>query len=100
MTYYALNEYLGVASRVFVAGQRNEYLAAPFAMKDNRKTSMDGDDESCARSPYNSGAREAFTCNFHRPFVGVTAIPNTRLVETYVSVVSGVKSDTPVSPSL
>ncbi len=97
LTYYALNEYLGVASEVFVAGQRNEYLAAPFTNETNRKTSMDGDDESCARSPYNSGARGRIHLYFRRPFVGVTAIPNTRLVETYVSVVSGVKSDTPVS---
>ncbi|WP_368926645.1 fimbrial protein [Serratia marcescens] len=97
LTYYALNEYLGVASEVFVAGYRNEYIAAPFTNQSNYKTDMDGDDESCASTPYNSGARGRIHLYFRRPFVGVTTIPNTRLVETYVSVVSGVKSDTPVS---
>ncbi|HID9897629.1 fimbrial protein [Serratia ureilytica] len=97
LTYYALNEYLGVASEVFVAGYRNEYIAAPFANQSNYKTDMDGDDESCASTPYNSGARGRIHLYFRRPFVGVTTIPSTRLVDTYVSVASGVKSDVPVS---
>ncbi|MCC4107268.1 fimbrial protein [Serratia ureilytica] len=97
LTYYALNEYLGVASEVFVAGYRNEYIAAPFTNQSNYKTDMDGDDESCASTPYNSGARGRIHLYFRRPFVGVTIIPNTRLVDTYVSVASGVQSDTPVS---
>lgn len=97
LTYYALNEYLGVASEVFVAGYRNAFIAAPFTNESNFKTDMDGDDESCASTPYNSGARGRIHLYFRRPFVGVTTIPSTRLVDTYVSVVSGVKSDVPVS---
>ncbi len=57
---------------------------------------MDGDDESCASTPYNSGARGRIHLYFRRPFVGVTN-PQHPLVDTYVSVVSGVKSDVPVS---
>ena len=97
LTYYALNEYLGVASEVYVAGYRNEYIPTPFENETNKKTDMDGDDESCASTPYNSGARGRIHLYFRRPFVGVTTIPSTRLVDTYVSVASGVKSDVPVS---
>lgn len=80
-----------------MAGYRNEFIAAPFTNESNFKTDMDGDDESCASTPYNSGARGRIHLYFRRPFVGVTTIPSTRLVDTYVSVVSGVKSDVPVS---
>lgn len=97
LTYYALNEYLGVASEVYVAGYREEYIAAPFENESNKKTDMDGDDESCASTPYNSGAKGRIHLYFRRPFVGVTTIPSTKLVETYVSVVSGVSSDVAVS---
>lgn len=84
-------------AKFFVAGYRNAFIAAPFTNESNFKTDMDGDDESCASTPYNSGARGRIHLYFRRPFVGVTTIPSTRLVDTYVSVVSGVKSDVPVS---
>jgi len=96
LTYYALNEYLGVASEVFIAGDRNQFIPAPFSNESNWKTEMQPD-ESCARAPYSSGARGKIHLYFRRPFVGVTTIPNTRLVETYISVSSGVNSTIPVS---
>ncbi|WP_233527802.1 fimbrial protein [Serratia sp. PAMC26656] len=96
LSYYALNEYLAVASEVYVAGYRNEYIPTPFSNVSNLKNEM-GQDESCASAHYSSGARGRIHLYFRRPFVGQTIIPSTQLVETYVSVSNGVSSVIPVS---
>ncbi|WP_249337103.1 fimbrial protein [Serratia plymuthica] len=96
LTYYVLNEYLAVASEVYIGGNLQQYIPTPFNNISNRKTELEPG-ESCASAPYSSGARGRVHLYFRRPFVGQTIIPNTRLVENYVSVANGVSSVTPVS---
>lgn len=96
LTYYALNEYLAVASEVYIGGKLQKYIPTPFSNVSNLKSEMQPG-ESCARAPYSSGARGRIHLYFRKPFVGQTIIPSTKLVETYVSVVNGVRSSTPVS---
>ncbi|MEE4484852.1 fimbrial protein [Serratia ficaria] len=96
LTYYALNEYLAVASEVYVGGNLRQYIPTPFSNVSNRKTELQPG-ESCASAPYSSGARGRIHLYFRKPFVGQTIIPNTRLVESYVSVINGVSSTIPVS---
>lgn len=96
LQYYILNDFLSVASKVYIAGGRGEYIPVPFANVSNKNDSYS---VSCSgtRNEYYSGARGSINLRFRRPFVGVQVIPTTRLVEVYMSSTAGVSSPTPVS---
>lgn len=93
LNYYVLNEYLAVGSKVWIAGSRQAYVAAPFENVSNLATQS----ATCARQPYLSGARGQINLYFRRPFVGQSIIPSTKLLDVYMSSSSGVSSTTPVS---
>lgn len=93
ITYYELNEYLAVGSLVWIGGSRQAFVAAPFTNESNRST----DSGPCISQSYSSGAKGQINLYFRRPFVGQTIIPNTKLLDVYLSSTSGVMSPTPAS---
>lgn len=93
ITYYAISEYLAVGSLVWIGGSRQELVPTPFANESNRSTASG----PCSSQPYTSGARGQINLYFRRTFVGQSIIPNTKLLDIYLSSTSGVTSSTPVS---
>lgn len=93
MNYYILNEYLAVGSMVWIHGGRQTYVAVPFSDVSN----LNRGGSTCYSQPYLSGARGKINLYFRRPFVGRSVIPNTKLLDVYLSSTSGVASTTPVS---
>ncbi|VEA69798.1 long polar fimbrial protein LpfD [Serratia rubidaea] len=96
LSYYVLNDFLSVASMVYVHGKIKKSLAVPFYSRDNENT---GSPIPCngAKNTFKSGSQGQINLRFRRPFVGVKVIPPTRLLEVYLSSTSGVSSPTPVS---
>ncbi len=93
ITYYTLDEYLAVGSLVYIGGSRQQFVPAPFTNESNGSSASG----PCTSQPYTSGAKGQVNLYFRRPFVGQTIIPNTKLLDIYLSSTSGVKSSTPVS---
>lgn len=93
ITYYKLNEYLAVGSLVHIGGSRQQLVPVPFTNESNGSTASG----PCTSQPYTTGAKGQINLYFIRPFVGQTIIPNTKLLDVYLSSTSGVTSSTPVS---
>lgn len=96
LSYYVLNDFLSVASKVYIGGWVEKHKPVPFYNISNENS---GDPISCGgeKNTFTSGAKGQINLRFRRPFVGVQVIPPTRLLEVYLSSTSGVSSPTPVS---
>jgi type 1 fimbria pilin len=92
LNYYAINDYLAVASKVYIAGQVNDFIATPFDGRSNLNTAT-----SCDKYPYATGSRGSVSLYFRRPFVGVQNIPLTKIVDVYIATDATTQSPTPVS---
>lgn len=92
LNFYGINEYLAVASEVYIAGGLGTYLATPFTSVSNKNTAT-----SCGKYPYATGSRGRISLYFQRPFVGVQTIPLTKVVEVYIASDSTTQSTVPVS---
>jgi type 1 fimbria pilin len=82
MQFFKVNRNIQVAFEVFIGGNRNEYIAAPFSMEGNRRYercsygSIQGND-------FASGGRGRLHLMIDRPFVGQARIPSTRVLDVY-----------------
>ncbi len=92
LNYYSISEYLAVASEVYIAGGYGANKATPFTSVSNQNTAV-----NCARYPYATGARGSISLYFKRPFVGVQAIPLTKVVDVYIASDALTQSTVPVS---
>ncbi|WP_254922488.1 fimbrial protein [Pantoea ananatis] len=92
LNYYSINEYLAVASEVYIAGGYGANRPTPFTSVSNLNNAT-----SCERYPYATGSRGSISLYFRRPFVGVQTIPLTKVVDVYLASDSTTQSTTPVS---
>lgn len=92
LNYYAINEYLAVASEVFIGGNYQGLKATPFTSVSNRNIAT-----NCDKYPYATGARGTISLYFRRPFVGVQTIPLTKVVDVYIASDATTQASTPVS---
>lgn len=92
LNYYSINEFLAVASQVYIAGGFGDYKSTPFTSVSNLNTAT-----SCARYPYATGARGSISLYFRRPFVGIQNIPLTKAVDVYIASDPSTQSSVPVS---
>lgn len=92
LNYYAINEYLAVASEVFIGGNYQALKATPFTSVSNQNIPV-----NCDKYPYATGARGTISLYFRRPFVGVQTIPLTKVVDVYIASDATTQASTPVS---
>lgn len=93
-TYFQLNPYLAVAAKVYVGGRTLKYFDVPFSNQSNQYTTAD---QQPCNYDYLSGSQGKIDLYFLRPFVGVSTIPYTKLVDVFVSSINGVSSPNPVA---
>lgn len=91
--YYAISDYLGVASSVYIGGGLMAYTATPFTSVFNKYTISN----TCAGGSYSTGSQGAVSLYFRRPFVGVQTIPSTKVVDVFAATDSATHSTTPVA---
>lgn len=90
--YYAINNYLAVASSIFVGGEVKRMVPAPFHMSNQNTTRS-----HCEASPWETGNRGTVSLYFRRAFVGVQTIPVTKLVDVFIAVNKESRSTVPVA---
>ncbi|SFN24433.1 Pilin (type 1 fimbria component protein) [Izhakiella capsodis] len=93
LNFYSVNEFLAVASEVFIAGNLDSYVATPFFSVSNRNNGS----SRCETAPYGTGASGFISLYFKRPFVGKQTIPLTKVVDVYIASDEETQSPTPVS---
>lgn len=91
--YYGINQYLGVASSVFIGGGIGRNVATPFTSMSNMNTAS----ANCTGGVYSTGSQGVISLYFRRPFVGVQTIPSTKLVDVYVATDKTTQSSSPVA---
>ncbi|MBL5860721.1 fimbrial protein [Serratia fonticola] len=90
--FYSINQYLEVATELWVGGNKKEYFATPFLNQPNELIS------ACSGvTNWISGANGYVSLYFTRPFVGEVVIPNTKILDLYGSKVSGSYGGMPMS---
>lgn len=82
MQFFKVNRNIQVAFEVFIGGNRNEFIAAPFSMEGNRTF------ERCSYGSiqgnnFASGGRGRLHLMIDRPFVGQSRIPSTKVLDIY-----------------
>ncbi|MGG6134567.1 fimbrial protein [Pantoea allii] len=92
LNYYSINEYLAVASEVYIAGGYGANRATPFTSVSNLNSAT-----NCGRYPYATGSRGSISLYFQRPFVGEQTIPLTKVVDVYLASDPTTQSGVPVS---
>lgn len=88
--FYSLNNYLSIATEVYVGGSVNRTFPTPFEVSN-------GLADKCTNIRFSSGATGSLSLYFIRPFVGQIVIPPTRVVNVYASKYQGSYSATPMS---
>ncbi len=92
LQFYAINDYLAVASEVWIAGEKKEMVATPFNSKSNRNPAV-----RCNSFVYGTGSEGNISLYFRRPFVGEQIIPVTKVADVYIATDSTTQSSVPVS---
>ncbi|CAI1038946.1 fimbrial protein [Serratia proteamaculans] len=91
-TYYSVNDYLAVATDVFIGGNVLAYRAAPFTDVGNNKDSPCG-----VQKNFETGSKGNIHLYFKKPFVGESVIPSTTVIRVYGTKTPGSYSGTPLS---
>lgn len=91
LNYYALNANLAVASELYISGNVGQYKPTPISNQTNNYS------DGCGTTNYTSGAAGYLSLYFIKPFVGVSAIPLTKVLDIFVSKTSGSFSSVPMS---
>ncbi len=90
--FYSLNQYLEVATELYVGGNKRDWVATPFDNVDNLFPS------ACSGvKNWISGANGYVSLYFTRPFVGQVTIDNVKILDLYGSKVSGSYGGMPMS---
>lgn len=92
LKFYAINDYLAVASEVWIAGETKAMVATPFGPESNKNPAV-----KCGSFRYATGSRGVISLYFRRPFVGEQDIPTTRVVDVYIASDNTTQSSEPVS---
>ncbi|AXF62863.1 fimbrial protein [Leclercia sp. W17] len=92
LKFYAINDYLAVASEVWIAGERREMVATPFSGEINKNPEV-----RCKSFLYSTGSKGNISLYFRRPFVGEQIIPVTKVTDVYIATDKMTQSSEPVS---
>lgn len=93
MHYYSVTNEIFIATQLYIAGGRNEYISAPFDSISNQNFSAGG---SCAASNYATGSRGNVGIYFNESFAGSKVIPPTQVLTLYASTRDSSFSGIPV----
>lgn len=83
--FYKVNDYLEVATSIFMAGGRNEYIPTPWINEGNEQTAV----QQCTSNlVFGTGSQGKLSLYIAKPFVGTSEI-NTSILKIYASTISG-----------
>ncbi|QLO36030.1 fimbrial protein [Klebsiella sp. RHBSTW-00484] len=95
LNFYRLNQYLEIASELYIAGNLNQYVPTPVQDKSNLY-----DNPTACNSgggPFDTGSRGYISLYFTRPFVGQVTIPPTIILNVYGTRKAGSYSSIPMT---
>lgn len=95
LNFYRLNQYLEIASELYIAGQLNQYVPTPVQDKSNMYSSTATCDSG--GTVFETGSRGYISLYFTRPFVGQVAIPPTVILNVYGTRTAGSYSSIPMT---
>lgn len=91
--------YLGVSTKVYIAGKRKDYFSVPFTMDNNNST-----DTLCPRTQTASnritlgtGAQGKISLMFIKPFIGHVVIPRVKIIDLFAATDNNSFSSTPIA---
>ncbi|MEN0614294.1 fimbrial protein [Klebsiella indica] len=92
LNFYRLNEYLEIASEIYLAGYQNQFFPTPV-------NNQGFDVIVCGANGtyFDAGSRGYISLYFTRPFVGQVTIPQTVVLNVYGSTKSGSYSSIPMT---
>jgi|MedtruStandDraft_1076414.scaffolds.fasta_scaffold08504_2 type 1 fimbria pilin len=90
-TYYSVNEYLAVATDVYIGGYLYQYKHSPFTDVSNNLS------DGCPSSEFSTGAQGHVHLYFKKAFVGESVIPSTTVMRIFASKTAGSYSATPLA---
>ena len=91
--FYSINQYLEVATELWVGGAAVDYFPTPFTTEVSNKYVS-----ACKGiTNWSSGNNGYVSLYFTRPFVGQVVIPNTKILDLYGTKVSGSYGGMPMS---
>lgn len=97
--YYRVDDNIAVASEVLISGGLNQYVKTPFENIGNNTYSL----SVCEQNPqstqavWGSGGKGNLSLYIVHPFVGVHTIPNTKIIDLYVTKERNVYGSVPAS---
>lgn len=92
LNFYSLNQYIEVATELYVGGAAIRYIATPFANESNLYSS------ACKGiTNWSSGANGYVSLYFTKPFVGQVIIPSTKILDLFGTKTSGSYSGVPMT---
>ena len=83
--YYVINDYLEVATSVYIAGSRGEYVPTPWESESNEQN---GNHICTSSYTASTGSKGKLSLYIKKAFVGTVSI-NTKVLDIYGSSVSG-----------
>lgn len=96
LQYYRLNDYLDVASEVWIGGGLNRLLAVPFENVSNQDSAA-----TCkgytTEGHYTAGSKGYLSLYIRKPFIGHVVIPKTKIFDLYGSRISGSFGNEPMA---
>lgn len=97
-SYYVVDDKLQVSTKIYIAGNVNDYIQVPF---DNQSTGQKNR-SSCdvrpeTKDPFKAGSRGKLSIYLSKSISGLLAIPATKIVDLYATRRSGVYSSIPMT---
>ncbi|WP_192831110.1 fimbrial protein [Klebsiella michiganensis] len=91
--YYKINDYLEIATDIFISGDRKEYVPTPWVNESNEIQSAQ---YNCSQViNYGTGSQGKLSLYISKAFIGTSQI-NTKILDIYASATSGSFGGTPV----
>jgi P pilus assembly protein, pilin FimA len=97
--YYVVDEHIQIATSIFIGGDRQDYVKAPFSDVSNLLPPGRG---NCDVNPqsvtgFSTGSKGKLSLYIAHPFVGELIIPQTKIMDVYGTYKAGVYSATPLA---
>lgn len=92
--YYKVNDYIELATEVWVAGNVNRYIQTPWY---NQGNDYFNPDVCKNHAPFGTGSKGRLSIYIARPFIGTTLINNIKVVDIFGSVYSNNFGGSPIS---
>ncbi|WP_237932598.1 fimbrial protein [Buttiauxella sp. S19-1] len=91
--------YLGVATQVYIAGNRKQFYNVPFTMDNNypQTTLCPTTQTNANRIQFGTGAQGKISLMFIRPFIGHVTIPKVKIIDLFAATDSSSFSGMPIA---